>query len=309
MNPSGSSLRALELEGRLLLLRFFRRRSLRALGERLSHAQLTSDELAAQSVLARVASEHHRLGSLRAASSDSLVQDRRDYAAVAGWARPLVVGRGLLERRVLSARARALRQALAPLHRELAERLLDGELELDPASREAFAAEVKQHQETRRVVAALQEELAVVLTTLGGRVVPAWLKFLGAELWLLVWTLFNDVRLKMLPRLPALAGMAAGYWVTRTFTDSRVENFFSQLGLHHSRRHFISSERMTRLHFWLPLLAGAACSYLSSRLGAFIRNRYAVPVAVADFPPESTGAAGFLQSDSISFRGSGPGLE
>ena len=86
MNPSGSSLRALELEGRLLLLRFFRGRSLRALGERLSHTRLTSHEPAAQSVLACVGSEQQRLGSLTAASNDSLAQDRRDYAAVAGWA-------------------------------------------------------------------------------------------------------------------------------------------------------------------------------------------------------------------------------
>jgi len=78
----------------------------------------------------------------------------------------------------------------------------------------------------------------------------------------------------MIPRASALAGLAAGWWVTHTYTTSRPRSLLSSLGIGSGGTHVVSSDTYQSMRFWLPLLAAAVCAYLGDRLARWIRQRY-----------------------------------
>jgi hypothetical protein len=99
---------------------------------------------------------------------------------------------------------------------------------------------------------------------------------LGRELALFATTVAREARSKLVPSFSGLAGLAAGYWISHTYTDSHVGAFFSRIGLHQGGRHVVSSESYERLNFWGPLAAAALASYVSARIQALVRARYAL---------------------------------
>jgi hypothetical protein len=68
--------------------------------------------------------------------------------------------------------------------------------------------------------------------------------------------------------------MGAGWWIANTFTDSSFSATLHSFGIGDGPRHAVTTEQYQLMHFWLPIVAAAACSYLGSRLGALIRARY-----------------------------------
>lgn len=230
------------------------RRALRALGETLPPSE-------------EVAGLDQRLEALSGALRQSLDRDRADYAALPGWARPLVVLRGLFDRAVL----RALRLA-ARRERALAcERLGLGSVEVA----QGLDAEVARaaHQAAFRAQARL-EPLPVALREAGHFSTHVW----------------KEGRAQLLPRVPALLGLAVGWWIAQTFTDSQLSATLHSWGLGQGPRHAVRSETLQAMKLWLPLLAAAVSSYAGSRLAAFVRSRYApAPDATASREPPRAG--------------------
>ena len=83
------------------------------------------------------------------------------------------------------------------------------------------------------------------------------------------------MRDRLFPRLPALVGLAAGWWVANTYTDSHWKSALRSVGIGGGGTHVVSGEMYRLMVFGLPILAAAVCAYLSDRLAHFIRGRYA----------------------------------
>ena len=77
-----------------------------------------------------------------------------------------------------------------------------------------------------------------------------------------------------MPRAPALVGLAVGYFIAQTFTDSQLTATLHSWGLGEGPRHAVRSETLHAMNFWLPLLAAAVSSYAGSRLAALLKRRY-----------------------------------
>jgi hypothetical protein len=194
-----------------------------------------------------IAAVDEQVRALSAAIGDSLQRDRADYAAVPGWARWLVVLRGLLDRAVL----RAMR------HRALRER--DEACVAHGAT--APSAEVQRAREQRR-----QAEAALGPLPLPLRETAHFGRFLARE-----------ARNQVLPRVPALVGLAVGWWIAQTFTDSEFSATLHSWGIGSGPRLAVRSETLRAMNFVLPILAAALCSYAGSRLAAALKARYAPP--------------------------------
>ena len=76
---------------------------------------------------------------------------------------------------------------------------------------------------------------------------------------------------KIYLRLPALAAMAAAWWLAHRYTtsSSRLMNWISG-----DSRTELSEDVLGLLEFWLPILAAALVAYLSSTLAKRVRRRY-----------------------------------
>ncbi len=73
--------------------------------------------------------------------------------------------------------------------------------------------------------------------------------------------------------------MAAGWWVTNTYTDSHFRSALRSVGIGSGGTRVVSGETYRAMSFWLPILAAAVCAYLGDRLAGYVRRRYSVPVA------------------------------
>ena len=87
----------------------------------------------------------------------------------------------------------------------------------------------------------------------------------------------KETRGALVPRLPGLAGLAVGWWIAQTFTDSPLSATLHSWGLGDGPRHAVRSDTLHAMNFWLPLVAAALASYAGSRLAALIRSRYSPP--------------------------------
>jgi hypothetical protein len=77
------------------------------------------------------------------------------------------------------------------------------------------------------------------------------------------------------PKAPALAGLAVGWWIASTYTDSHLRSALRSIGLGSGGTRVVSSSTYEAMSFWLPLLAAALCAYLGERIGAFYAGREA----------------------------------
>ena len=198
------------------------------------------------------------------ALAGSMDRDRADYGAVAQWARPLVVLRGVLDRSVL----RALRRRAA-VDRKAAV-VKSAEASLDSAQG-VLAESARQARSLAREAEA--------------RLAP--LPLVAREAHHFSRYVFSEARSRLLPRIPALVGLLVGFWIAQTFTDSEFSATLHSWGIGQGPRRAVRGETLRAMNFALPLFAAALSSYAGSRLAALVKARYA-PAAdgvVAPTPP------------------------
>jgi len=221
--------------------------------------------------LDEVAGHDSAIVAMQDAVSATLREDRADYATVSPWIRPLVIARGVAARCVLHERLRQVRNRRAAACRRLGAAALEQSVAIPG---EAAASGVAARDARVRAVAASGQADAL-LAPFGGSVLPRPVFCVGREVAAFGKPLAREVRGQLLPRVPALAGLAVGWWVASTFTDSQLSATLHSLGIGSGPRRVMSSGTLRALSFWLPILAAALCSYAGSRLGTLLRARYA----------------------------------
>lgn len=202
------------------------------------------------------------LRAIHARVGASLQRDRDEYREVRAWARPLVVLRGMLDRVLLRERARRCRSR----RREAC--VLLGEESLQDAQGSLANAARAARADCASAAAAVAP-LPLPLREAG---------HLGGYL-------LREARGQVLPRAPALVGLAVGWWIGQTFTDSELSATLHGWGIGAGPRHAVRGETLRAMRFWLPLFAAALSSYVGSRLGALVKTRYS-PAEDAVVPGE-----------------------
>lgn len=216
--------------------------------------------------LARVAALEERERALAQRLADSLAADRRDYrAAASGVSRALIVVRGILDRLVVRDEAFVARREL-PRRR--------GELGASALGDEHAAARLpddvrRAADEARAALERARAERQLLLAPYGGQALPRPLALMLRELATFATFLRLELTKKFVLRLPALAAMAAGWWLARRYTSSRLPHWLT--GDERSR---LSEDALAQLSFWLPLVVAALAAYASFSLSRRVRQRY-----------------------------------
>ncbi len=237
----------------------------------------TGDE--AQALLARIRRFALERDADSAAVATSVEADRADYVTVAGWMRPLVVIRGLCARALLRHRIARCHRDLRPLHERLgAVALTDpGSAPDNPAMAGGPADKARS---ARAELESIATERARRLAPFEGRALPRWAGNLPGEGKALGRALAQQVQVQLFPRASALAGLAAGWWVAHTYTDSRPRSVLRSLGIGQGGTHVVSGDSYRAMSFWLPIVAAAIAAYLGDRAAKWVQRRYQ-PAGVA----------------------------
>ncbi len=196
---------------------------------------------AAGRALAAARGEVDHLVALQAACAGSHEADRADSAAVDAWMMPLVAVRGVVTRAVLHHQIARGHRALRGRYEALGRAAHSDGLPLAdaaPGPAKFGAATLEPRAEAVRF---------------------------GRAFW-------AQLRPAVLPRAPALAGLAVGWWIANTYTDSRWKSLARSLGIGSGGTHVVSGETYRAMSFWLPLLAAAVCAYLGDRIAAAWRE-------------------------------------
>ena len=154
-----------------------------------------------------------RLDVLTATLATSLERERTDCAAVVPWVRPLVMLRGLCDRALIHHQLQRYRREMGLCHEALGRAALRNAVDGVRLEQPAPAFRIRR---TRLVRVATHEGRA-----LGGAVL-------------------QQLRGKLVPRVSALAGLAAGWWVTSTYTDSHLRSVMNTVGLGRGGTHVVS---------------------------------------------------------------------
>jgi hypothetical protein len=255
-------------EIRLMLRGAWLRRRERAELRRLGHEIVRAEAIPRPSVrplVDQVLGTLARVEHLRAQRRASLDADRADMAAVPGWVRPAVVLRGLCARLVLEQQASAEIRRLAPVHESI------GRLSAEDSTYDApLAREVVR---VRAELEAAAAERARWGAPYGGSALPEWSVWAVRETLGFGGAVGRQLRSSLLPKVPALAGLAAGWWVADTFTDSHLRSTLRSIGIGSGGTRVVSSSTFEAMQFWLPLLAAALCAYLGERIAAYYGAR------------------------------------
>jgi hypothetical protein len=235
-------------------LRRRERLTLRRLGAEVASSGAAGDE-ALVPLLAEIAEGERCAAALLAECQASLEADRADLREVAALMKPVVVVRGVCTRMVLRHRRSIERRALRPRLEALGE-LVSG----SPASE----------------VVALREQLALIANEreqwgapYGGSALPAWAPQAARETVGFGRAVLMQLRSQVFPKAPALVGLAVGWWVANTYTDSHLRSALRSIGIGGGGTRVVGSSTYEAMSFWLPLLAAALCAYLGERIGAF----------------------------------------
>jgi hypothetical protein len=252
-------------EIRLDLHHAWLRRRERAALRRLGEAVADSDVSCGNGEVARLRMEMQsgaaRIAQLERDCRASLAADRADFTAVAHWVKPLVATRGLCTRLVLRHRVALLRRGLEPHHVALGE-LAAAEPECwYPLEREVTAVRTRRAS----VLAERQRRLA----EFGATAFPAWGARVATEAVGFGRAVFAQLRSHFVPKMPALAGLAVGWWIARTYTDSHLQSVLRSIGIGKGGTRVVTSSTYEAMSFWLPLLAAALCAYVGERLAAY----------------------------------------
>ncbi|MEO7138416.1 MAG: hypothetical protein ABI037_11925 [Gemmatimonadales bacterium] len=225
---------------------------------------------------AEVGKGEHKLDTLRSALVESLEADKADYATTSRWMRPVVVLRGICARAILRHHMVSERRALA------APRVAIGvAVAHRPAAFARHAEEVKAVADARAMLRAVLEQRKRKLEPFGGSALPTWFPHLGRESTVLGRALWVQIRPTILPRGSALAGLAVGWWLANTYTDSHFRSAMHSLGLGGGGKRVVSGDTYQAMMFWLPLLAAAVFAYLADRAHHLVQRRYSRPTPPA----------------------------
>ena len=217
----------------------------------------------------------HAQEHLETALRASLEEDRADFASASKWGRPFVIIRGVAARVVLRDRMRMSRRVRDEVLERLGRAALDG---LVKVPREPFVVDaMNRARDARARLSGFATHRATLLEPFGGSLLPDWTVALGRELSAFGAAVVRVLGNQFVPRLPALAGLVAGWWVTSTFTDSHFAAALHSWGIGDGPTWAVSSETFDRLQFWLPIAAAAVCSYLGNLFAKRLRQRYAPP--------------------------------
>ncbi len=257
------------LDLRLELVRRRERRSLIRLGAAAA-ASGASEGGALGPSLAQVRAGKVQLDRLRACIAASLEADRFDFPSAAPWMRPVVVLRGLCARAVIRHQIAIARRNLMNPHEAIGSSVLQLSKTHGSLPPELLAAAAQ----SRTKLTTLQEERDRMLSAFGGSALPRWMPHLRNEGKALTRALWLQLRPAVLPRFSAMAGLAVGWWIAATYTDSHFRSVLSSLGLGGGGRRVVSGETYRAMTFWFPLLAAALGAYLADRIQFLIQRRY-----------------------------------
>jgi hypothetical protein len=251
----------IHLSVRLAWLRRSERAAVRRLGREVAESGTTGGDDEVRRLTGDVEAVLARLEALRAECRLSLEADRGDMAAVPAWMRPVIAVRGLSTRAVLRYRRSAARRGLGPIYETIGARAADRAEFWHPLEREVSA--------TRAALARVQAERERWVAPYGGSALPAWSGKVWREARGFGRSLGWQLRGHFLPKAPALVGLAVGWWVAHTYTDSHLKSALRGIGLGSGGTRVVSSSTYEAMSFWLPLLAAALCGYLGERIAAF----------------------------------------
>jgi hypothetical protein len=201
-----------------------------------------------------------RIESLACESRRSLEAGRADLATVARWMGPVVILRGVCTRLILRHTMAAARRGLRPRYEALGE--------LAAGGRDAPTALTREVAEVRVRLARAQAERERWVAPYGGSAIPAGAVRVGAETAGFGQAVARQLRSQVFPKAPALVGLAVGWWVANTYTDSHLRSALRSIGIGSGGTRVVSSSTYETMSFWLPLLAAALCAYLGERVGA-----------------------------------------
>jgi hypothetical protein len=208
------------------------------------------------------ATARDRLTALAEEHRTALAQTRADLAGVPRWMAPVVLVRGASARAVLRQRRGLIEKAVHELH------LTAGRLAMvnagSPAAREV--------QAIRSQLASAASERQRRLASLDAYPVSAWVDRAGEEGKQLGNAVWAQLRSQLTPKVPALAGMAMGWWIASTYTDSHARSILRSVGIGHGGTHVVSGSTYKMMHFGLPLLAAALCAYAGDRVVRYLRE-------------------------------------
>jgi hypothetical protein len=202
-----------------------------------------------------------RIESLAGESRRSLETDRVDLTTVARWMGPVVILRGVCSRLVLRHGMTAARRGLRPCYEALGE--------LAAGGGNAPTALARQVAEVRASLARVQAERERWVAPYGGSAMPAGAVRAGVETAGFGRAVARQLRSQVFPKAPALVGLAVGWWVANTYTDSHLRSALRSIGIGSGGTRVVSSSTYEMMSFWLPLLAAALCAYVGERIGAF----------------------------------------
>jgi hypothetical protein len=218
-----------------------------------------------------------RIESLTRESRLSLEADRADLAMVARWMGPVVILRGVCTRLVHRHARAAARRALRPRYEALGE--------LAAGRSEAPAPQARQVAGVRAELARVVAERERWVAPYGGSAIPAGAVRAGVEAVGFGRAVARQLRSQLLPKAPALVGLAVGWWIANTYTDSHLRSALRSIGIGSGGTRVVSSSAYEAMSFWLPLLSAALCAYLGERIGGF----YGVAGQRADGPDRRPG--------------------
>ena len=244
----------IRLDLRSRRLRRRERLALRRLGAEVASSGAAGGEALA-SHLAGIAESERRIAALLAETRASLEADRADLRELAGWMTPVVLVRGVCTRMVLRHRRSIERRALRPRLEALGE-MVSG----------SSASEVGALRVQLALIASERERWGAPY---GGSALPAWAPQAARETVGFGRAVLRQLRSQVFPKAPALAGLAVGWWIANTYTDSHFRSALRSIGIGSGGTRVVSSSTYEAMSFWLPLLSAALCAYLGERIGAF----------------------------------------
>ncbi|HKT58560.1 MAG TPA: hypothetical protein VJQ46_00825 [Gemmatimonadales bacterium] len=234
----------------------------RHLGELIAARRNGSEREDVARLAAEVVAERREVEAFEQELRASLEGDRADLARVSAWMRPAVIARGLCARAVLRHRRTAARRALYSRYQALGA--------LAASTARGASAELAG---SRAALERLRAERQLRLAAFGETAHPKWITTAVGESAGLGRAILRQLRSSLMPKGPALAGMAVGWWIANTYTDSRLHSALRSIGIGHGGTHVVSDSTLKAMSFWLPLLAAAVCAYLGERVAGFYRGR------------------------------------
>jgi hypothetical protein len=246
-------------------LRGRERAALRRLGEAVAASVVSGGDRQIEDGKGEIEKALANIESLKGESRASLDADRRDVAAVDPWIRPVVILRGICVRLVLRHRRSAVRRGLGPRYEALGGLAAASPHFWYPLEREVSAVRA----ELLGVLAERERRLA----PFGGTAFPAWGARARSEATGFTRAVGNQLRSHLLPKAPALAGLAVGWWIANTYTDSHLRSTLRSIGIGSGGTRVVSSSTLEAMSFWLPLLAAALCAYAGERIRSFYAER------------------------------------